>query len=58
MTDELTCRKMYPGDPVAVSGLTGRVFDQFIAPDYSAVGVAEFRRYIRPEALLNQNLNP
>jgi len=35
----------------AVSTLVVRVFDQFIAPEYSAEGIAEFRRYVHSDEL-------
>jgi GNAT superfamily N-acetyltransferase len=43
-------RLLGPADGEEVSALVGRVFDEFVAPEFSSEGVCEFRRYILPEA--------
>jgi GNAT superfamily N-acetyltransferase len=42
---------MRPDEAPTISALVARVFDQLIAPEYGAEGVAEFRRYIHPAEL-------
>jgi len=42
---------MRPGEEVEVCELITRVFDEFIAPDFSPEGVDEFLKYIQPDAL-------
>jgi GNAT superfamily N-acetyltransferase len=42
---------MTPADVGQVYGLVSNVFDAFVAPDYSAEGIATFYRYIQPDAL-------
>ena len=48
---ELTFQDMLKGEEEAVSELVEEVFDGFVAPDLAAEGVAEFKRFISPEAL-------
>ncbi len=42
---------MRPGEETQVCELIARVFDEFIAPDFSPEGVDEFLKYIQPNAL-------
>ena len=50
MREPVTCRMMKPADAEQVSDLVRSAFDEFIGPDYSEQGVAEFHRYADPEA--------
>ena len=50
MPEPVTCRMMKPADAEQVSDLVRSAFDEFIGPDYSEQGVAEFHRYADPEA--------
>ncbi len=43
---------MTPEDVPQVSALIGRVFDEFVAPDFVPEGVQTFLQYVTPEALL------
>ncbi len=45
MAAPLTYRLMELGEEARVSDLVTRVFNEFVAPDYSAEGVREFLRY-------------
>lgn len=49
--DEVTVRLMETGEVDAVSALVLSSFEEFIAPEYTEQGVAEFRRYAAPEAI-------
>ena len=51
MDDAISFREMKAGEEKAVSQLVTRIFNEFIAPGYSAEGVREFLRYIKPEIL-------
>ncbi|MEL6221928.1 MAG: GNAT family N-acetyltransferase [Cyanobacteria bacterium J06627_8] len=44
-------RTLSTKDIPEVSKLVARVFNEFIAPEYSSEGVQEFHRYIQPSAL-------
>ena len=46
----LTYRPLSAKDTLEVSELVARVFNEFVAPEYSAEGVQEFQRYIQPSA--------
>ena len=50
MREPVTCRMMKPADVEQVSDLVRSAFDEFIGPDYTEQGVAEFHRYADPEA--------
>ena len=50
MRESITYRMMKPADVEQVSDLVRSAFDEFIGPDYSEQGVAEFHRYADPEA--------
>ncbi|ESA35534.1 acetyltransferase family protein [Leptolyngbya sp. Heron Island J] len=47
----LTYRPLTENDILAVSELVARVFNEFVASEYSSEGVQEFHRYIQPSAL-------
>ena len=51
MPDAITYRMMEATDAEQVSELICASFDEFIAPEYSAEGVAAFRRYAEPDAI-------
>ena len=51
MRDAITYRLMQPADAEQVSELICASFDQFIAPEYDAEGIAAFRRYTQPDAI-------
>ena len=52
MLDEiLTYRPLSLKDTLNVSDLVARVFNEFVAPEYSSEGIQEFHRYIQPSAL-------
>lgn len=57
MDESLTYRFMSSADALDVSELVARVFNQFIAPDFSYEGVQEFHRYIQPSAFLERQEN-
>ena len=44
-------RLMQPGEEAEVINLVSRVFDEFVAPEYGAEGIAEFYKYLRQDAL-------
>lgn len=48
---QLTYRDMEPGEETEVYDLIVRVFDEFIAPEFSQQGVEEFLGYASPEGL-------
>ena len=50
MDETFTYRVINPADVIEVSELITRVFNQFIAPEYSLEGVQEVHRYIQPSA--------
>ncbi len=56
MEASLLYRLMRPGEESAVCALVTRVFDEFIAPDYSDDGVQEFLKYAEPNLLLERSL--
>ena len=43
---------MAPGEEKQICDLVLRVFDQFVAPDYSEEGIQEFKSYITHEQLI------
>ncbi len=47
-------RPMQPGEETAVADMVARVFNEFVAPGYSAQGVQEFMKYAAPDALLTR----
>ncbi len=55
MAGPLTYRLMEPGEETRVSDLVTRVFDEYVAPDYSAEGVREFLRYVDPNLLAQRS---
>ncbi len=48
---------MRPGEESEVCDLVKRVFDEFVAPDYSQEGIDEFFRYSQPDALAQRSQN-
>ena len=51
MIDEtLTYRPLSAQDILEVSELVARIFNEFVAPEYSSEGVQQFHRYIQPSA--------
>lgn len=48
----LEFRPMKPGEEAEVARLVLRVFDEFVAPQFSKEGVQEFRNYIDPHLFL------
>ena len=50
MPESITYRMMEAADAEQVSDLVRTAFDEFIGPDFSEQGVAEFHRYADPEA--------
>jgi predicted GNAT family N-acyltransferase len=51
----VTYRLLQPEETIPVARLVTKVFDEFIAPFYSAEGVAEFYRYSDPESFDARN---
>ncbi len=51
MSQEVRYRAMRPGEAVAVSALILSSFDEFIGPEYTDEGIAEFRKFAAPDAL-------
>lgn len=49
-------RQLMKGDERRVSELIEDVFDEFIAPDYEAEGVEEFKKHIVPEVILRRHM--
>jgi len=47
-------RSPRPGEEIYISGLIKCVFDEFIAPGYSAEGVEEFVGFIEPRRILGR----
>ena len=54
MDETFTYRVINPADVIDVSELVTRVFNQFIAPEYSLEGVQEVHRYIQSSAFLER----
>jgi len=52
MEASLYYRLMKSGEESAVCALVTRVFNEFVAPDYSDDGVEEFLKYVEPNSLL------
>lgn len=44
-------REMFAGEEEEVCELVLRVFDRFVAPQFSQQGIGEFREYVKPDAL-------
>ena len=53
---DITYRQMREDDAAEVSALVLSGFDEYIAPEYTPQGVAEFRKYVQPAALLERVL--
>ena len=52
MDTAIQYRKMKPGDEQNVHSFIARVFNHFVAPDFTREGIEEFLNYIQPEALV------
>lgn len=55
MEASLSYRLMKSGEESAVCALVTRVFNEFVAPDYSDDGVEEFFKYVEPNSLLERS---
>ena len=55
MGDAVSYRFMRSGEEAAVCDLVFRVFNEYVAPDYTSEGVREFRRYVRPDQFLRRS---
>lgn len=51
MLDTVSYRVMEPDDAAGVSALILASFNEFIRPEYTQLGVDEFRRYVEPVAI-------
>lgn len=51
MSDGVSYRAMRPGEGGAVSALVLSSFNEFIGPEYTDEGIAEFHRFAAPEAI-------
>jgi GNAT superfamily N-acetyltransferase len=51
MPEEILYRAMVPGEASAVSKLILCSFSEFISSEYTAEGIAEFEKFVAPEAL-------
>ena len=51
MSDDVSYRGMAPGEAPAVSRLVLASFNEFIGPEYTEEGIAEFRKFVEPEAI-------
>ncbi|MCY4634059.1 MAG: GNAT family N-acetyltransferase [Acidobacteria bacterium] len=54
MTDGVRYRAMRPGEAAAVSALVLSSFDEFIGPELTDEGNAEFRRFAAPDAIASR----
>lgn len=52
----LMYRLMTPGEEAEVCDLISRVFNEFVAPEYTPEGIQEFFKYVKPELLSNRSL--
>lgn len=52
--EDLVIRTMKTEESVEAASVIARVFDQFIAPDYSLIGVQHFYEFILPEAMVKR----
>ncbi len=57
MNETWIIRPMRPGEESEVCELVKRVFDEFIAPDYSQEGIDEFFGYAQSDALAQRSQN-
>ncbi|MFP6573121.1 MAG: hypothetical protein VB674_10950, partial [Vicinamibacterales bacterium] len=51
MPEEIVYRAMVPGEASAVSKLILSSFSEFISSEYTDEGIAEFEKFVTPEAL-------
>lgn len=54
MTDRVSIRLMKPGEENEVCALVARVFNEFVASDFSPEGIAEFYRYAQSTAMVQR----
>lgn len=47
-------RSVKPGEEAAVADLVLKIFDEFIAPQYSHEGIAEFKKFVRADLLADR----
>ena len=52
MPNEVSYRAMRAGEAAAVSELILASFSEFIGPEYTDEGIAEFRKFVAPDALV------
>lgn len=55
MENQLTYKLMSPGEEKKVIDIVSRVFDEFVAPQYSEEGVTEFYKYADVTALAERS---
>ena len=51
MLDAVSCRVLNRDDMVRVSALILALFDEFIRPEYTQLGIDEFQKYVEPAAI-------
>lgn len=51
MSQIVSFQLMQPGQEIRVCDLITRVFEEWVAPDFSPDGVQEFLKYVQPDAL-------
>ena len=51
MSQTFSFQLMQPGQEIRVCDLIIRVFEEWVAPDFSPNGVQEFLKYVQPDAL-------
>ena len=54
MSDAVSYRIMEPDDVAGVSALILASFDEFIRPEYTQLGIDEFRRFVEPAAIVQR----
>jgi hypothetical protein len=55
VSDRLKIRFMSEGEEHEVCALVARVFDEYVAGDFSTEGVEEFYRYAEPAAMVERS---
>jgi GNAT superfamily N-acetyltransferase len=55
MENQLTFRLMNPGEEENVIDIVSSVFDEFVAPQDSAEGIAEFYKYVNVKTLIERS---
>jgi ribosomal protein S18 acetylase RimI-like enzyme len=51
---EVSYRLMKPGEEAGIVDLVLKIFTQFVAPEYSQEGIAEFMKFVRNDDLRNR----